>query len=184
MTADVPVLGLRDVQDELRAIHRRPHRTLTTAIFGKLGPGTVAADAPDVELDLASGKARFLVRSACCELELREALLATARDPVVVLLDWIPERIPADIAGRIANGAVYRTSPQRRLGQLFGTETASPALLACRPLVRALLEEQDPRFRNATGHVSNSNSRGGRCSCSGRATRSTRRSRRPACWST
>jgi hypothetical protein len=129
---EVPLLSARDLEDELRLIHRTKRRTLTTVVYGR-------SDAPRVTVELAGQPHTFAVWPASSELSLRRALVK-GEAPVVILVDFEASQLPVDVMGRIASGRVHAVERSRRLLRLFGASSASSALLACRPLVDALLD--------------------------------------------
>jgi len=134
---EAPLLSPDDVAQELNYIHRKQHRTSTTAIFARGAPGTVSVKYFD-------GSTRtFAVEPIHCELDLRRALARKGAEDLALLVDYPTERLPADIQGRIANGRVYGVDRGRRLARIFGATSVSTELLACRPLCDALL--RDPR---------------------------------------
>ncbi|MBK6514239.1 MAG: BREX-2 system phosphatase PglZ [Polyangiaceae bacterium] len=132
---EAPLLTHDAIRQELAQIHRRGHRTMTTALFARGEPG-------DVALKLFSGEEqRFEVVPVRCELELRRALSRRGEKALALLVDYPAERLPADVQGRLAGGRVYRIDRGRLLAQRFGASSVSAELLGCRPLCEALLSE-------------------------------------------
>lgn len=96
-----PILSERDLEDELRRIHARKHRSFATGFFGMPEPGlqtvTVTPESQSVR--------QFRVVHATCELAARRALYKARGEPVVVLFDY-EGHIPFDITSRLAGGKV------------------------------------------------------------------------------
>ncbi len=135
---EAPRLSLDDLRDELALIHRRSHRTLTTALYAQGEAGEVTVTQSDRELV-------FIARPVRCELDLRRALADRTKDQnLVLLVDFDADRLPADLQGRIAAGRVYPVDRGRRLARLFGASAVSSELLACRPLCELLLTNAQP----------------------------------------
>lgn len=159
--ASLPTLTARDLEEELRELHKGPRRTLTTAFHGAPAPGLDSVIVP-----VADGEVRFRVAHATCELEVRQALAAaqdgsddepdgpgggsrdtapktapwTAPRTAIVLLVDFDGRLPLDVTGRLATGKVRHVTEERRLARLFGARAVSPEVLAS-PLKEALLAE-------------------------------------------
>jgi hypothetical protein len=142
--SDAPLLSPESLVEELRHIHRKNHRTANTVLLARMSP-----ELPSVELSDARGRRTFRVATARSELELRAALSddSAGADPVVVLVDWDPGRLPADLGGRVATGMVQTIARSRRIRASFGQAQVSDELLACRSLVDAIVN--DPQFRRA-----------------------------------
>ncbi|WP_437593479.1 BREX-2 system phosphatase PglZ [Sorangium sp. So ce1000] len=135
---EAPHLSMADLHDELALIHRRKHRTYTTALYatGEQGELTLKLDAGDI---------RFQARPVRCELDFRRALAdAAGTEHLVLLVDYPADRLPADLQGRIAAGKVYPVDRSRRVARLFGASAVSPEVLSCRPLCDALLADPKP----------------------------------------
>jgi PglZ domain len=130
-----PILSERDLEDELRRIHARKHRSFATGFFGMPEPGlqtvTVTPESQSVR--------QFRVVHATCELAARRALHKARGEPVVVLFDY-EGHIPFDITSRLAGGKVRPIPDERRLARLFGAGAVSPDVLAS-PLKGALLTD-------------------------------------------
>ena len=119
----VPYLSLRDLKEELERFHAQPHRTRTTAFFGR-------GEAGELTLPLAEGERKFRVVPVRCELELRHELLEDPSEPRVFLLDDV-RGLPIDVASRLAGGRVHYVTRARRLERRFGKKV-SPAVLRSR----------------------------------------------------
>ncbi|MFO0608962.1 MAG: BREX-2 system phosphatase PglZ [Polyangiales bacterium] len=134
---DVPTLGRDDLAVELEQLHRKEHRSFNTLVLARMSPHL---DALDVKTH--KGLVTFHVETARSELELRAALPAALDEPpVVVLLDWDPGRLPADVAGRVATGRHQTIARARRLRAVFSNAQLSAEVEQCRPLADALLRE-------------------------------------------
>lgn len=137
-----PHLSSRDIEDELRTIHQRPHHTLNTALYARGAEGEVAA--------LCGAETqRFRVVPVHSELELRAALLS-APPPVVALIDYTTE-LPPDVQVRLAGRGLRFPSEERRLSRKFGGAPLSMELLACQPLCRALLDDGEENLGEVPG---------------------------------
>lgn len=140
--ASLPTLSARDLEEELRELHKGRRRTLTTAFHGAPAPGLDSVTA------LVVGEpVRFRVAHATCELEVRQALSAaqdapedTAPRTALVLLVDFDGRLPLDVTGRLASGKVRHVTEERRLARAFGARAVSPEVLAS-PLKEALLAD-------------------------------------------
>lgn len=142
---EVPALSAADLQDELALIHRRKHRTFTTALYARGEPSALA-----VSFD--SKEVIFRARPVRCELEFRRALANRASDEnLVLLVDYPADRLAADLQGRIAAGRVYAVNRGRRIARLFEATAVSAELVACRPLCEALLADGRPFPKLTTG---------------------------------
>jgi hypothetical protein len=135
---EAPRLSADDLRDELALIHRRRHRTLTTALYAQ-------GDAGEIKVTQSDRDLLFTARPVRCELELRRALADRAQGQnLALLVDFDADRLPADVQGRIAAGRVYPVDRGRRLARLFGASAVSSELLACRPLCELLLTSAQP----------------------------------------
>ena len=135
MNANAPTLSERDLEEEIRRIHARPHRTLTTAFFGAPTPGL---DAVTVGLD-GRGPVQFKVVHATCELLVRKALSDAQGAPLALLIDF-EGRLPFDVTSRVAGGRIRSVTEERRLARVFGAKNVSADVLAS-PLKGALLAD-------------------------------------------
>ncbi len=140
MITPAPVLSRDDLITELQRFHasqadgKRAHRTFNTAFHGRGAKDLIAPRIDGEEIV-------FDVLPVSCELELREKLAqAEAEERAVALLVDFAERLPLDVQGRLAGGAVQRISRERRLGNLFGVARVDAALLES-PLADALLKD-------------------------------------------
>lgn len=137
VVTNVPTLNPEDLTAELELIHRKEHRSFNTLVLARLNPLPA-----DVEVKTHRGRVRFRIETARSELELRAALPDSPDDPpTVVLVDWDPGRLPADVHGRVANGMVYTIARGRRLRACFTYAQLAGELEQCRPLVDAILHE-------------------------------------------
>lgn len=134
---DVPVLSRDDLVAELEQLHRKEHRSFNALVLARMSPLLAV-----VEARTHKGLVTFHVETARSELELRAAIPSTADEPpVLVLLDWDPGRLPADIAGRVATGRHQTITRARRLRSTFSNAQLSAEVEQCRPLADALLRE-------------------------------------------
>ncbi len=134
---DVTTLNPEGLAGELELIHRKEHRSFNTLVLARMAPQLA-----ELTVRTHKGPLRFQVETAHSELELRAALPDGPDDvPTVVLLDWDPGRLPADLLGRVANGTVYTIARGRRLRGVFSQAQIATELESCRPLVDALLRE-------------------------------------------
>jgi hypothetical protein len=133
---DYPELSSRDVEEELKLIHRIRHRTFTTALYAK------SSKSAQVVVDIGEAKRTYDVIAVHCELQLRRALADQAEErDLLLLLDFDADRLAADIQGRIAAGKVYAVERGRRLARLFNAQNVSSQVLASRELCSLLLAE-------------------------------------------
>jgi hypothetical protein len=139
---EVAVLNSETLVAELRALHRGPHRSRDTVLYARLG-----AELSHVDVELSGASVRFTVLTARSELELRAALADVERDsrehPVVVLVDFEPVRLPADLFGRVATGTIRRVTGDRLLRAIFSNANVSRDVLRARALCEALRSERD-----------------------------------------
>src|SRR5690242_2314459 len=98
MTGATAILTARDLEDELKRVHARPHRALSTAFYGRAAP-----DVDSVTVALPDGDVRFQVAEVSCELEARRALSQAEHKPLVLLVRY-DERLPLDMTSRLAGG--------------------------------------------------------------------------------
>jgi hypothetical protein len=124
VSAALPTLSARDLEDELGRIHARKHRALTTAFYGVPELGLER-----VTVTVKGEPVRFCVAQATCELEVRRALAGARGEPVVVLVGY-SERLPLDITGRLAGGKVRHITEAERLARLTGARAVSTEVLA------------------------------------------------------
>ena len=136
--SSVPLLSRGDVKAELEALHRVRHRALHTALQGQADTDLTGNAMVDAEV-LGSPK-RFRVVEATCELALREALAKADNDHLALLVSYPCDRLPHDIAGRIAGGDVRTVTRERRLKSLFQAQRIAPEVLTNGPLMAALLD--------------------------------------------
>ena len=109
---NVPTLNPDDLSAELELIHRKEHRSFNTLVLARMQPLLA-----EVTVRTHKGLQCFRVEAAHSEIELRAALPDGPDDPpAVVLVDWEPGRLPADLLGRVANG----TGQQVRRAALQG----------------------------------------------------------------
>src|SRR5689334_6974920 len=98
---EAPHLSMADLHDELALIHRRKHRTYTTALYATGEQG-------EITLKLDAGYISFHARPVRCVIYFRRALADVAyTEHLVLLVDYPADRLPADPQGRIAAGKVY-----------------------------------------------------------------------------
>jgi hypothetical protein len=135
---NVPTLSRRDVKAELEALHAERHRALHTALLGQADPDLLHNR--EVEAAVLGATRKFRVAEADCELALREALSAAGDDALALLITYPCERLPHDIAARVAGGDVRTINRSRRLASLFQAQRVAPEVLAQGPLVAALLD--------------------------------------------
>lgn len=128
---EAPQLSREDIEDEIRTLHLRPHRSRNTALRGK-------GEAGEIVLRLSGGEQRFLIEPVTCELSLRRALWREKDTPKILLVDGVPT-LPQDLQARVAGGEIREVTETRRLARLFGASAVSP-LLASSPIGLALLE--------------------------------------------
>jgi hypothetical protein len=141
LQVEVPTLSPDTLSAELQHIHRKRHRVQHTLLLARMQP---FLDALSVRLD--DTPVTFHVAQARCELELRAALPDRLdAPPTVVLLDWDPGRLPADLLGRVATGAVQTIARARRIRGAFSGAPVTTELLEARELVDAIVNE--PGFR-------------------------------------
>jgi hypothetical protein len=128
------------VKAELEAIHVERHRALHTALYGQ-ADSDLARDRV-VEAAVMGAAKRFQVAEVDCELALREALAQAQADgdALALLISYPCERLPHDIAGRVAGGDVRTINRNRRLASLFQAQRVAPEVLAQGALVAALLD--------------------------------------------
>lgn len=136
--AAIPTLSRRDVKSELEATHARTHRALHTAIRGQVD-GDLAGDRV-VEATVQGSRRKFLVTEVDCELALREVLAKAGNEPLALLVSYPCDRLPHDIAARVAGGGVRSVNRERRLASLFQARNVAPEVLTLAPLVTALLD--------------------------------------------
>ncbi len=134
VTDERPELREADIVAELRHIHRKERRSLDTALYGRGAEGEVSAE-------VRGGPRRFAVVPVRCELDLRRALAHDGSVPRVALVDFDAERLPADLAGRIATGAVQSVSAESRIRRRFGVAALHPDVQRTRVLRDALRDE-------------------------------------------
>lgn len=131
-----PRLHLRDVEEELRAIHAQARRSLITAIYGRI-------EAP-AQITVAVGAAceprAFEVREVDSELALRQALAEARGANLALLVDF--ESVPLDVAARLARGKVLHISRSRRLASLLGARPTAELLAS--GLAQAVLRDGRP----------------------------------------
>jgi hypothetical protein len=138
---NVPTLNPDDLSAELELIHRKEHRSFNTLVLARIQPMLA-----EVTVRTHKGLQCFRVEAAHSEIELRAALPDGPDDPpAVVLVDWEPGRLPADLLGRVANGTVYTIARARRLRASFSHAQIASEVEQCRPLADAILHE--PQFR-------------------------------------
>lgn len=138
MSPGIPILTRRDVAAELKAIHGVRHRSLHTAFFGEADPDLLSNRV--VVAPVEGSDARFQVEEVSSELHLRRALATAAPDTALALLLTYGDRVPLDVEARLARGGVRHIDRGRRLAARFEARSASPDLLAQKPLVDALLD--------------------------------------------
>jgi hypothetical protein len=126
------VLSGKDVEGTLQEIHGRPHRTLTTAIYG-------AADPMTLDVRIGEETQRFRVVPVDCELSLRRELVHRDELPLALVVGWY-DSLPLDLAGRLAGGQIFKVTHASRLQWMFGVTRVRPEVLAS-PVRDALLEE-------------------------------------------
>ena len=115
------MLSRDDLVAELEQLHRKEHRSFNALVLARMAP---LLDV--VEAMTHKGLVTFHVETARSELELRAAIPSTADEaPVLVLLDWDPGRLPADIAGRVATGRHQTITRARRLRATFSNAQLS-----------------------------------------------------------
>jgi hypothetical protein len=137
VTAEAPELREQDVVGELQYIHRRERRSLDTALFGRSALHEVQAEVQGVAR-------RFRVVPVRCELDLRRALVGGDGTPLLAMVDYPAGRLPADLAGRLATGAVKNVSTESRLRRRFGGASLHPDVQRQRALCDALLDDGAP----------------------------------------
>ncbi|WP_437481822.1 BREX-2 system phosphatase PglZ [Sorangium sp. So ce1014] len=140
MSLDLPTLSTSDLQEELRQIHRHTRRSFTAAVACRGEPGWVS-------VDLYDKKVLFRVEPVRSELQMRRVLAEDGEDPVILLVDF-EQRLPADLAGRLAGGKVHPVDRGRQLARMFGAAATSSELQACRPLCDALRARAVPSWRS------------------------------------
>ncbi|HZK73812.1 MAG TPA: BREX-2 system phosphatase PglZ, partial [Clostridia bacterium] len=145
MPIQAPTLSARDLEEELRRIHARPHRTFTTAFYGAPATGLQSLTVTSGENEVIE----FRVAHATCELLARRALVGAAGGPLVLLVDF-DGRLPLDVTSRLAGGKVRAVTEERRLARLFGARSVSGDLLAS-PLKAALLADGDGGYGELPG---------------------------------
>uniref|UniRef100_UPI0013D40863 BREX-2 system phosphatase PglZ n=1 Tax=Myxococcus vastator TaxID=2709664 RepID=UPI0013D40863 len=128
---EAPSLSLRDLEEEVRAIHRTKHRSLNVALYGRGEPAVL-------NVALVEGGRSFQAVPVRCELELRQALQQAGDTPLVLLVDYGTD-LPLDVEARLAGGRIHFVAEARRVARLFGASAASAELLES-PLAKALLE--------------------------------------------
>jgi hypothetical protein len=117
---EAPQLSRQDIEDEVRTLHLRPHRSRTTALRGK-------GEAGELFLRLTEGELRFLIEPVTCELSLRRALWREKDTPKVLLVDGV-SALPHDLQARIAGGEIREVTETRRIARMFGASAVSPQL--------------------------------------------------------
>ncbi|MDO9020474.1 MAG: BREX-2 system phosphatase PglZ [Myxococcales bacterium] len=137
MTTESPELREQDIVSELQYIHRRERRSLDTALFGR-------SALSEVQAEVLGATRRFRVVAVRCELDLRRALVPREGAPLLALVDYPAGRLPADLAGRLATGAVKNVSTESRLRRRFGGVSLHPDVQRQRALCDALLEDGAP----------------------------------------
>jgi len=118
-----------DIKGQLRHIMRRRDEPRPVALFG-----TGAACQVEVEGVI------WDVRPVGCELELRAALTGTEHDTAVAFLMDYDDRLPLDVACRLAGQKVHPVDRRARLANLFGARKVAPGFAAT-ALADVLLEE-------------------------------------------
>lgn len=137
MTAEAPELREQDIVGELQHLHRRERRALDTALFGRTA-------LREVQAEVRGAPQRFRVVTVRCELDLRRALTEPGDAPLLAAVDYPVERLPADLAGRLAGGAVVKVSTESRLRRRFGGAGLRPEVQRQQALCETLLEEGAP----------------------------------------
>ncbi|MBL8678386.1 MAG: BREX-2 system phosphatase PglZ [Myxococcales bacterium] len=146
-----PLVSRDALVEELKALHKRWHRTRDTLLYARL-----ERELPSITVDTNEGPLPFVVRTAECELELRAALVdgvregetssagdPHGRDPVVVLVDFDLPRVPADLLGRVATGKVLRIAGDRVLRAVFSGAHIAQEVLRARALCEAIRSESE-----------------------------------------
>lgn len=141
-----PLLTEVVIGEELNRVFAREHRSSLVAIFGTGAPGNVLAQAR-----------RFEIVPTRSELDMRAHLPETAerdaRDGRVFLVDWA-EKLPQDIACRLAGGRLWRISRDNHLAAIFGARSADPRLVGT-ALAGVLLADLElgQRIKKISGQV-------------------------------
>jgi hypothetical protein len=135
--SEAPFLSSRDVEEEVRAIHRTRHRSPNVALYGRGEVATFTASVVDAQGH--PQEKSFRAVPVRCELELRRVLQEEGPEARVLLVDYGRE-LPLDVMARLAGGRIHFVADVRRVARLFGASAASAELLAS-PLARALLED-------------------------------------------
>ncbi|RKH14941.1 BREX-2 system phosphatase PglZ [Corallococcus sp. CA053C] len=132
VVSEAPYLSLRDLEEEVGAIHRTRHRSPNVALYGRGEPASLIAT-------MEGSSRSFQAVPVRCELELRQALQQAGDTPVVLLVDYGTD-LPLDVEARLAGGRIHFVADARRVARLFGASAASAELLDS-PLAKALLED-------------------------------------------
>jgi hypothetical protein len=131
-------LRAADIRSQLRAVMRHRSVPKPVALYGAGSRGKVEVD--HVIWDVVP------VRS---ELELRAELADTQDDHAIVFLLDYDDRLPLDLACRLAGQRVHTIDRRLRLANLFGARKLAPGF-AAGPLVDVLLDEM-PELPPITG---------------------------------
>ncbi len=141
-----PLLADAVLQSELGRIFQQKHRSNLVAFFGTGKPGTLVANG-----------ITFEVIPTSCELEMRSRMPGPeAMDPykgLVFLVDW-RERLPMDLAARVAHGRLRKVARDTHLAAIFGARELDGRLLGTALASTFLLDaELARRVKKVSGQV-------------------------------